>query len=62
MGEGGGGAAVFWHQTLRSSCSLLSVSDLTQQHPDSQGPRNEKTKLQVRNFQFSARMSKLVTN
>ena len=50
MGEGGGGAAAFWHQTLRSSCSLLSVSDLTQQHPDSQGPRNEKTKLQVRNF------------
>ncbi|XDC70822.1 hypothetical protein R6Z07F_001995 [Ovis aries] len=47
VGEGGGGAAAFWHQTLQSSCSLLSVSDLTQQHPDSQGPRNEKTKLQM---------------
>ncbi|KAI4578639.1 hypothetical protein MJT46_000007 [Ovis ammon polii x Ovis aries] len=46
VGEGGGGAAAFWHQNLQSSCSLLSVSDLTQQHPDSQGPRNEKTKLQ----------------
>ncbi|EPY74802.1 hypothetical protein CB1_001891008 [Camelus ferus] len=32
---------------LQSSCSLLSVNDLTQQHPDSQGPRNEKTKLQL---------------
>ena len=50
MGAGGGEGLLRWHQTLQTSCSLLSVSDLPQQHPDSQGPCNEKTKLQVRNF------------